>query len=784
MNGVRKLACGFVGLAATLAAVRSDASPFLDGLAANANKIAASDYASGGDIIWRIGNDYIHIFTNTAASAAFTPAEAMSVRVLMVGGGGSGGSDVGGGGGAGGMVETNGLELVANTAYTITVGAGGAFINGTASAGNSGGDSSMLLSSDPVVETAKGGGGGGAYGGRSAKFGGSGGGASQNSTNGASGTAGQGNKGGNYSTYAGGGGGAGGNGGNGSSGGGGAGGAGLASDILTYSVTFAGGGGGGTTSGKSTQAAGGTGGGGTGGYSVANTRTSTPGEDGLGAGGGGAGGGGIGNVPKYGAAGGSGIVIIRYHRVPDGEKDIVLDPQVISGLVYDGTVQTGVVAGAGYTLTGDTATSAGQHVAVATLTDPDTTEWPDHTTAPKNVEWSIAQAGNEWTTAPALSKTWWMNEHDTPATVTTPVAKFGAVVATLNDAAWDGSALPTEAGDYAAVWTVAATTDYTGLCATNRFTVSNYIAPENRAARYSADGVDWTGADSFAAAVAAAPDGGIVELNENISLSAQVTIGKSLTIRSCSAKDGRFELTYANTTSRMLNIDASGKHVVLSNLVVNGNGKGTDTVWLQAGTLTLGRDLVLSKGSATNGRVLSVGGASAVLNLDGVTIENSSGNWGLIMTSQAATINLFDCTVTNTRGANNPNSFEGSVLHINNQNAVLNVYGGTITNNKTKATYGQVYSTGKVYFKGGNPVIEDLGVSNATRIQLDGTLDKDASVGVLYGAPEGDAFGQYVSGDSASARAFYLSAEPKLKGCKRGANLVWGSSMGLCIILK
>ena len=783
MNGVRKLACGFVGLAATLAAVRSDASPFLDGLAANANKIAASDYASGGDIIWRIGNDYIHIFTNTAASATFTPVEAMSVRVLMVGGGGSGGSDVGGGGGAGGMVETNGLELVANTAYTITVGAGGAFINGTASAGNSGGDSSMLLSSDPVVETAKGGGGGGAYGGRSAKSGGSGGGASQNSTNGASGTAGQGNKGGNYSTYAGGGGGAGGNGGNGSSGGGGAGGAGLASDILTYSVTFAGGGGGGTTSGKSTQAAGGTGGGGTGGYSVANTMTSTPGEDGLGAGGGGAGGGGTGNVPKYGAAGGSGIVIIRYHRVPDGEKDIVLDPQVISGLVYDGTVQTGVVAGVGYTLTGDTATSAGQHVAFATLTDPDTTEWTDHTTDPKNVEWSIAQAENEWTTAPALSKTWWMNEHDTPATVTMPVAKFGGVAAMLNDAAWDGSTLPTVAGDYAAVWTVAGTTDYAGLCTTNNFTVSDYIAPENRAARYSADGVDWTGADSFAAAVAAAPNGGIVELNTNESVSAQVTINKSLTIRSCSARQERYELQLASAVN-LLRVDASGKTVVISNLVANGNSKGTDVVWLQAGTLTLGRDLVLKKGGGGNGRVVTIGGASTVLNLDGVTISNSNGNYGLVTTSQSMTINLFDCTVTNTSGAESSSVNEGSVLNINNVSAVLNVYGGTITNNRTKATYGQVYSKGKVYFKGGKPVIEDFGVANATRIQLDGTLDNGASVGVLYGANEGDAFGQYVSGDLASARAFYLSAEPKLKGCKRGANLVWGSSMGLCIILK
>ena len=774
----------FLLAAASLAAaIGAPASTFLDGLAANANKVASSDYAAGGDLVWRIGNDYIHIFTNAAASATFTPAEAMSVRVLMVGGGGSGGSDVGGGGGAGGMVETNGLELAANTAYTVTVGAGGALISGTASAGNSGGDSSMMLGSVPVVETAKGGGGGGAYGGKAAKTGGSGGGGSANAATGANGTAGQGNKGGNYSTYAGGGGGAGGAGGNGSSSGGGAGGAGRASDILIYSETFGGGGGGGTTSNnKSSQAAGGTGGGGTGGYSVGNTRTSTPGEDGLGAGGGGAGGGGTGNVPKYGAAGGSGIVIIRYHRVADGEKDIVLDPQVVSGLVYDGTVQTGVLAGAGYTLTGNTATSAGQRTAVATLTDPDTTEWPDHTSDPKNIAWSIAQAVNGWTTAPALSKTWWMNDHDTPATVTTPVARFGTPVAMLDDAAWDGATLPTAAGDYAAVWTVAGTSDYTGLCTTNRFTVSDYILPENRVARWSADGVDWTGVDSFAAAVSAAPDGGIVELNTNASVSARVAIGKSLTIRSCSARQERYELKYTKNSDNLLYVNASGKSVVISNLVANANATATDTVWLQAGTLTLGRDLVLKKGFATNGRVVTVGGASTVLNLDGVTISNSSGNWGLVTTTQAATINLVDCVATNTSGAASAN--EGSVLNIGNASAVLNVYGGTITNNRTKATYGQVYSTGKVNFKGGKPVIEDLGVSNATRIQLDGTLDKDASVGVLYGAEEEDAFGKYVGGAPTGAEAFYLVSNPKLRGHKRGDNLVWWARRGSVFIVR
>lgn len=775
MNVFRKLECGVVCIAAMFAVVRSEASSFLDGLVTNANKIAASDYASGGDIIWRIGNDYIHIFTNAAASATFTPAEAMSVRVLMVGGGGGGGTNCGGGGGAGGMVETNGLELAANTAYTITVGAGAEAKSGGEYTGNKGGDSTFKQGDAIIVETAVGGGGGGSWNNIAPAPGGSGGGAQTG--NGAAGVAGQGNKGGAKSgNISGGGGGAGGVGGNGTTGG-----PGKESDILGYAETFAGGGSGGRTGG-SAPVSGNTGGGGKGGYQTASI-TATAGENGLGAGGGGAGGGAA-NVPKQGGAGGSGIVIVRYHRTPDGEKDIVLDPQVISGLVYDGTVQTGVADGVGYTLAGNTATSAGQHVAVATLTNTSTTEWTDHTTDPKNIEWSIAQAANEWTTAPALSKTWWMNEHDTPATVTTPVAKFGAVAATLNDAVWDGSTLPTVAGDYAAVWTVAGTTDYTGLCTTNNFTVSDYIAPENRAARYSADGVEWTGADSLAAAIAAAPDGGIVELNTNESVSAQVTIDKSLTIRSCSARQERYELKLMTTSGNLLYVNASGKMVVISNLVANANGTGRETVSMKTGTLTLGRDLVLSKGTATNGRVVTISDDSAVLNLDGVTIANSSGNWGLVTTSKAATINLYDCYVTNTRGANNPNSFEGSVLHINNASAVLNVYGGTITNNRTKATYGQVYSTGKVYFKGGNPVIEDLGVSNATRIQLDGTLDKDASVGVLYGAAAGDAFGQYVGGDSLRARAFYLMSNHKLKGAKRGTNLVWGIPSGLCIILR
>ena len=42
-------------------------------------------------------------------------------------------------------------------------------------------------------------------------------------------------------------------------------------------------------------------------------------------------------------------------------------PSAITGLVYNGSAQTGVPAGTGYTITGNTATDAGTHTATATL---------------------------------------------------------------------------------------------------------------------------------------------------------------------------------------------------------------------------------------------------------------------------------------------------------------------------------------------------------------------------------------------------------------------------------
>ena len=70
-------------------------------------------------------------------------------------------------------------------------------------------------------------------------------------------------------------------------------------------------------------------------------------------------------------------------------------PTAVANLVYDGTEKTGVAAGAGYTLSGNTAMAAGDYTATATLSDPANTVWATDAAAPtvatnKTVAWSIA----------------------------------------------------------------------------------------------------------------------------------------------------------------------------------------------------------------------------------------------------------------------------------------------------------------------------------------------------------------------------------------------------------
>mgnify|MGYP001202055327 CR=1 FL=1 len=248
-------------------------------------------YTSGGTTY------KVHTFTS---SGFLRVTAAISMNFLIVGGGGGTAAaelsyGATGGGGAGGMVEGTGITIPAGK-HTITVGSGGAASNAYNVAG-SGGDSSFSYGGTTV--TAKGGGGSPDYASAGTNGGSGSGGSEPNGSAGSSTQSSQnsgisniqqfGNAGGaaaGYTSGAGGGGGAGGAGQSRSAGG--AGGSGRANSITGSSVTYAVGGNGGAT-----------------GYANGSAGTNGRGNGASGA---------TSSHPSegQGAAGGSGIVIVRY----------------------------------------------------------------------------------------------------------------------------------------------------------------------------------------------------------------------------------------------------------------------------------------------------------------------------------------------------------------------------------------------------------------------------------------------------------------------------------------
>jgi len=258
--------------------------------------------AATGGTIYTSGNYKYHKFT---ADGTFTVTSTQGISIvaaLVIAGGGGGGGDNGGGGGAGGYLYTA-EHSVSATAYSITVGNGGAGAGGSDAVN---GQNSVFSSL-----TATGGGFGGTnnktHAGASGGSGGGGGGGTAGG--GGGGTAGQGyaggSSGGNTSPKSGGGGGgAGAVGAPGPSTG--TGGIGSNAQSAWATITSSGdsgyyaGGGGAGHEGAGGSNAGGTGGGGAGGGT---SDTGVAGTANTGGGGGGA---------NSGGAGGSGIVIIRY----------------------------------------------------------------------------------------------------------------------------------------------------------------------------------------------------------------------------------------------------------------------------------------------------------------------------------------------------------------------------------------------------------------------------------------------------------------------------------------
>ena len=291
----------------------------------------------------------VHTFKGSAIFT--TSADITGAEVLMVAGGGSGGGRHGGGGGGGGVLYMTDVTIPAGN-HGVEIGEGAPQVWGTGVVGKTGGATTFL------GEVALGGGGGGTHpaaGDDHGTGGGSGGGGGHEVTNGGPGLqqnpawhsgTGYGNAGGNSphgSSNEGSGGGGAGSAGEQSSGGskGGNGGAGKQFNIDGNNFYYAGGGGGGGW--HNTPGSGGVGGGGAGGYAdsgggttsapgggsalntggssmtVGGSCNSCGGAGGANTGGGGGGSGQADHGPCYtsmekacGAAGGSGILILRY----------------------------------------------------------------------------------------------------------------------------------------------------------------------------------------------------------------------------------------------------------------------------------------------------------------------------------------------------------------------------------------------------------------------------------------------------------------------------------------
>lgn len=252
------------------------------------------------------GGGFYEGYNGTAWQKFVTVNEgSYTISYLIVSGGGGGGQGQGGGGGAGGYLS-NSFTAIPGTAFTVTVGAGGAAsTSGSASSitgiatgvgGGAGGNGGNPASAGSTGGSGGGGGGGFADG----TIGGAGGTSSQGSNGGGGGTAGGGLTGG------GGGGGGATSAGTGASGStGGAGGNGTANAITGVSITYAGGGGGGGGW-YGTNAAGGSGGGGAGGY-YNGSSGQAGGNGSINLGGGGGGGS---PFNQAGGNGGSGVVIL------------------------------------------------------------------------------------------------------------------------------------------------------------------------------------------------------------------------------------------------------------------------------------------------------------------------------------------------------------------------------------------------------------------------------------------------------------------------------------------
>ena len=127
-------------------------------------------------------------------------------------------------------------------------------------------------------------------------------------------------------------------------------------------------------------------------------------------------------------------LVIKSGTAPATDK-LATAPTAKSGLKYTGGAQTGVPAGTGYTISGNTATDAGNYQATVTLDAG--YQWSDGlASASRTVSWSIAKGANAWTENPSVTPSSW-TVGSAPASIafSNGANKFGAAVSCDTSAA-------------------------------------------------------------------------------------------------------------------------------------------------------------------------------------------------------------------------------------------------------------------------------------------------------------------------------------------------------------
>ena len=398
-------------------------------------------------------------------------------------------------------------------------------------------------------------------------------------------------------------------------------------------------------------------------------------------------------------------------------------PTAVTGLVYDKTEKTGVAAGTGYTLEGNTGTDAGTYTATAKLAE--NYVWDDASTDSKSIAWSIAKAA---ATVTADAKTKVAGNADPELTYT--------ATGLVEGDALDGS-LSREAGDAAGTYAITIGTlanpnydiDYTGA----NLTIVAAVAQNTTTGECYG---------TLADAVAKANEGDTVKLladaeADRTTISKGITLdlgGKTYTGRltidngAVTVQNGmiagRFDAYDSAVVTLAATATVNGQAVVWGDGTAGEAGCKTPTLNVYGTIVNTGKAAITFNGTDKSGAIVNVYDGATVTSTDEVAIYQPSGN-----------VTISGGTITGATG-------------IYTKSGSLAVSGGTISATGAAADY--VFNGNGANSTGDALVIDTCGYPNgAPTVSVTGGTFKSANGESVASYAKDDTFtaaGNFVTG--------------------------------------